>query len=100
MSRISVSIKKANEEGKPFGKGEFFIVVISTSMNTDYLERKNEVTEIRSHRFNSYSKAKNLKEKVIYSMGQNLVDTISKTSGEATSVWVSMYNTHRKKLNF
>jgi hypothetical protein len=106
MSRISVNVKKANEDGKPFGKGKFFIVVISTTMNTDYLERKNEVTEIRSERFNSYSKAKNLKEKVIHSMGLNLVNTLLETSAEGytksgcgKSIWASLYNSHRKKLN-
>ena len=83
---VSVRIKRSNASGKPSGTGRFFIVVVRSQLKTNL-----DVTEIVSHRFNTIAEAESLQERVLHSMRENLVDTISKTSGcvEGESVWVS-----------
>jgi hypothetical protein len=87
---VSVRIKRSNASGKPSGTGRFFIVVVRSQLKTNL-----DVTEMVSHRFNTIAEAESLQERVLHSMRENLVDTISKTSGcvNGESVWVS-YSTN------
>ena len=96
---VSVRIKRSNSLGKPSGTGKFFIVVVRSQLKTNTSPKERtvnlDVTEMVSHRFNTIAEAESLQERVLHSMRENLVDTISKTSGcvNGESVWVS-YSTN------
>lgn len=90
---VSVRIKRSNSSGKPSGTGKFFVVVVRSQLKTNL-----DVTEIRSRRFNTIAEAESLQERVLHSMRENLVDTISRTSrlAEGESVWVSKLHEKEK----